>query len=99
MSTPLMEEFTVFRNFVIMFAALATTLTNALNALNHVAKSALERSVVLEQKSVQAAALSKLESDFVLAERLKAIHGNKGINKGDLEAGRKFIAEYLRDRV
>lgn len=84
----------MFRNFAIAFITLMETLTDLFLALGSGARYAKSRGIVLENKGVKAAALSSLESDYDVAERLKAINNSK-INKTELKAGQDFIKAYL----
>jgi len=56
--------------------SLADTLTMTMLSINHLARAAVERTVVVEKKSVAAAALSEMESINTLALRLQDIQSD-----------------------
>jgi len=63
----------VMKSIAVTTITAADTLTVGMVALNHLARAASERTVVIEQKSIQAAALSQLEGRHVLALRLQEL--------------------------
>ena len=74
---------------------LANTVTMAAVSLNHLARSAAERTVVVEEKSRAAAALSQYENVNTVALRLEEINDtNSGINQESLDKAATFLAEY-----
>lgn len=85
----------MFRNFAIAFITLMEGLTDFFIFLGSLARYAKSRGVVLESRGIKAAALSQLDSDYDVAERLKAINSSK-ITKTELKAGQDFIKAYLK---
>lgn len=75
------------------------TLTQGLIAVNHLARGAAERTVVVEEKSIAAAAMSELQNEFDVARRLQEVY-KQGLDLSDtaLEEGRAFLDAYKAKR-
>jgi len=85
--------------FKVMFITTADTVTMGMIAVNHLARSAAERTAVVEKKSIAAAALSELDSHNTVAIKLKEIHNTtSGISKEELDAADQFIRNYQSQR-
>ena len=90
---------TVFRSIFTFIVTSADTLTMAMLSLNHLARGAVERTVVVEQKAVKAAALSELDSITTMAERLQEIdNAADGISKEAFERATVFLNTYEAKR-
>jgi len=90
---------TVFRSIFTFIVTSADTLTMAMLSLNHLARGAVERTVVVEQKAVKAAALSELDSITVMAERLEEIHEAKaGVSEASFKKASEFLQAYQARR-
>ena len=71
------------------------TVTMAAISLNHLARSGVERTVVVEEKSRAAAALSQYENVNTVALRLEEINqANSTINQASIENAKTFLQEY-----
>ena len=79
--------------------SLADTLTMTMLSINHLARAAVERTVVVEKKSVAAAALSEMESINTLALRLQDIQSDaNGISPESFDKAKTFLAAYQAKR-
>jgi hypothetical protein len=80
----------MFRAIVEMVVLLATAMTNAFVSLNHLMRAAAERTSIVEDKSVRAAALSSLrgETDFIneYSELEKRVKGVTATHRKDAES-------------
>lgn len=89
----------VLRAVATLIVTFADTFTMAAVSINHLARSAVERTVVVEKKAVTAAALSELDNINTVANRLHEIEDlNKSIGPDALEKAKEFIAEYQARR-
>lgn len=75
------------------------TLTQSLIALNHLARAASERTVIIEEKSIAAAAQSQLTNRFDVARRLQdSYKANKDLTQEAIDEGAAFLAQYKQQR-
>jgi len=89
----------VFRSIAVTTITIADTVTIGMVALNHLMRGASERAVIVEQKSIAAAALSQLNSQFDVANRLTEIHeANVNITPEILTEADTFLANYMANR-
>ena len=71
------------------------TVTMAAISLNHLARAGVERTVVVEEKSRAAAALSQYENVNTVALRLEEINDtNSTIDQTSLNKAKEFLSEY-----
>lgn len=75
------------------------TTTQSLIAVNHLARSAAERTVVIEEKSVAAAAMSQLQNHHDVARRLQDLYKNNAdLSPEAIEEGKAFLDAYKAER-
>ena len=85
----------VLRALATLIVTFADTFTMAAVSINHLARSAVERTVVVEKKAVTAAALSELDNINTVANRLHEIEElNESIGPDALAKASAFIQEY-----
>lgn len=66
----------MFRSIFTFVVAASDTFTMVMVMLNNLARSGVERTVVVEKKSIAAAAISELDNKNVVAERIQEIREN-----------------------
>ena len=75
------------------------TATQSVIALNHLARGAAERTVVIEDKSVAAAAMSQLQNHHDVARRLQDLYkNNTDLSPDAIEEGKAFLDSYKAER-
>lgn len=75
------------------------TATQGFIALNHLARGAAERTVVIEEKSVAAAAMSQLQNHHDVARRLQDLYKNNAdLSREAIEEGKAFLDMYKAER-
>ena len=80
-------------------STLFDTGTQTLIALNHLARGAAERTVVIEEKSVAAAAMSQLQNHHDVARRLQDLYKNNAdLSPEAIEEGKAFLDTYKAER-
>ena len=85
----------MFRSLFTFIVTGADTLTMGMLSLNHLARGAVERTVVVEKKAVAAAALSQLDNINTVAERLREINdAAAGIDDESFKKAAEFIQDY-----
>jgi len=88
--------------FTSMTRAVTTTfdtVTQGLISINHLARGAAERTVVVEEKSIAAAAMSELQNEFDVARRLQEVYkAGSDLSETALEEGRAFLNAYKAKR-
>lgn len=92
----------MFRSLSTFITTLFDTITMAAIMLNHLCRAGVERTVVVEEKSQAAAALSQLENENTVAVRLAEITDiSTGISPAARQEGIDFLAAYRakRDKV
>lgn len=71
------------------------TATQSLMALNRLARAGAHRTIVIEEKSEAAAAISSLRNEYDVASEIQAIYKQgSGITESALEEGRAFLSKY-----
>ena len=89
----------VLQSFSRSLSTTFDTLTQSLIALNHLARGAAERTVVIEEKSVAAAAMSQLQNHHDVARRLQDLYKNNAdLTPEMVEEGKAFLDTYKAER-
>lgn len=77
----------------------ADTLTQGMLSVNHLARAAAHRTIVVEEKSEAAAAMSFMQNEFDIAAKMKEIlTDNAEVSADDVEAGRDYLSRYRSAR-
>jgi hypothetical protein len=85
----------MLRSIATFIVTFFDTITMAAISLNHLARSGVERTVVVEEKSRAAAALSQYENVNNVALRLEEVNDtNSGISAESLINAQEFLAAY-----
>jgi len=89
----------MFRSLFTFIVTFADTFTMGMLALNNLARSGVERTVVVEKKSVTAAALSELANVNQVAERLQEIEDDaSNITPESFTKAEVFLTNYQNRR-
>lgn len=89
----------VFTSFTRAVTTSFDTVTQGLISLNHLARGAAERTVVVEEKSIAAAAMSELQNEFDVARRLQEVYkAGQDLSDTALEEGKAFLEAYKTKR-
>lgn len=90
----------MFRSIFMMFAQSAQAITMTMTIINSLARAGVERAVVVESKSIAAAALSELDNANVVALRLSEITDvSNGISADQFNKAKNFLSDYKAKRT
>lgn len=89
----------MFKSIFKMFVSSAEAITMFMAIINSLARSGVERAVVVEKKSIAAAALSELDNANNVAIRLDEITDvQSGISPESFNRAKTFLEEYQAKR-
>lgn len=89
----------IFASLTRAISTLFDTVTQGLYALNHLSRGAAERTIVIEEKSVAAAAMSQLQNHHDVARRLQDLYKNNAdLSPEAIEEGKAFLDAYKAER-
>lgn len=89
----------MFKSIFKMFVSSAEAITMFMTIINSLARSGVERAVVVEKKSIAAAALSELDNANTVAIRLEEITNVKdGISPEAFNRAKAFLDNYQAKR-
>lgn len=90
----------MFRSIFMMFAQSAQAITMTMTIINSLARAGVERAVVVESKSIAAAALSELDNANTVALRLTEITDvSNGISAEQFNKAKDFLSNYKAKRT
>ena len=89
----------MFKSIFSMFVGSAEAITMMMVIVNSLARAGVERAVVVEKKSINAAALSELDNTNAVAIRLKEITDvGSGISAESFNQAKTFLDAYTAKR-
>ena len=85
----------MLRSIATFIVTFFDTVTMGAISLNHLARAAVERTVVVEEKSRAAAALSQRDNVNAVAMRLEEINdANNSLTQDSIDAAEQFLKDY-----
>jgi hypothetical protein len=91
----------MFRSIVQMIVSLTTACSNACVAINSLAVAAAERTSIVEEKSVRAAALSALrgETDFIIEYSEMEAQISKDVKVASRKSAETYLEKFRANRA